>query len=90
MSFDIKAFQSRYVLSNKEMADICKCSLPTIQKWRSGEVAVSGAASQLLRMLEFTSEGDPSRLREVLLKMDKQALVKDITEKVSSETSLSD
>ncbi|MEX0326323.1 MAG: PAS domain-containing protein [Puniceicoccaceae bacterium] len=73
MSFDIKGFQLRYVLSNKEMADICKCSLPTIQKWRSGEVSVSGAASQLLRMLDLSAEGDPNRLRELLSKLDKEA-----------------
>lgn len=73
MPFDIKAFQSRYVLSNKEIAEICKCSLPTIQKWRSGEVVVSGAASQLMRMLDLNAEGNPKRLREVLLKLDEQA-----------------
>ena len=73
MSYDIKGFQLRYVLSNKEMADICKCSLPTIQKWRSGEVAVSGAAGQLLRMLDLSAEGNPSRLREILSKLDQAA-----------------
>ncbi|MEX0332441.1 MAG: PAS domain S-box protein [Puniceicoccaceae bacterium] len=72
MSFDIKGFQVKYVLSNKEMAEICKCSLPTIQKWRSGEVSVSGAAGQLLRMLDISSEGDPNRLREVLVKLDEE------------------
>ena len=73
MSYDIKGFQLKYSLSNKELADICKCSLPTIQKWRSGEVAVSGAAGQLLRMLDLGAEGNPGRLREVLGKLDAEA-----------------
>ena len=72
MSYDIKVFQKRYILSNKEIADICKCSLPTIQKWRSGEVRVSGAASQLLTMLDISAEGDPNRLRGALLRLNQE------------------
>jgi len=72
MPYDIKLFQKRYGLTNKEMADICGCSLPTIQKWRSGEVAVSGAAAQLMRMLDFSSEGNPQKLREILGRLNQQ------------------
>lgn len=72
MSYNIKGFQKRYGLSNKEMADICGCSLPTIQKWRSGEVAVSGAATQLMRVLDLSAEGHPARLREVLTRLNHQ------------------
>lgn len=70
MPFDIRAFQKRYHIPNKGMAEICGCSLPTIQKWRSGEVPVSGAAQRLLRILDLTAEGNPAKLREALLRMD--------------------
>jgi PAS domain S-box-containing protein len=69
MSFDIKSFQKRYGLSNKEVANVCDCSLPTIQKWRSGEVAVSGAAAQLMTLLDLKSAGDPNEFREILNQM---------------------
>ena len=78
MAYDIKAFQKRYGLSNKDMADICGCSLPTIQKWRSGEVDVSGAASQLMRLLDFNAEANPARLRDLLGRMNQQ--LKPLTE----------
>lgn len=71
MSFDIKSFQKRYGLSNKEVAGVCDCSLPTIQKWRSGEVAVSGAAAQLMTLLDIKSEGDPRTFRDILGQMKK-------------------
>ncbi len=69
MSFDIKSFQKRYGLSNKEVANVCDCSLPTIQKWRSGEVAVSGAAAQLMTLLDLKSEGDAKKFRDILSQM---------------------
>jgi len=72
MAYDIKTFQKRYTLSNKDMAEICGCSLPTIQKWRSGEVSVSGAAAQLMRLLDFNAEGNPRKLREVLGQLNQQ------------------
>lgn len=71
MSYDIKSFQNRYSLANKEVADICNCSLPTIQKWRSGEVAVSGAAGQLMKLLDINADGHPNALREMLGRMNK-------------------
>lgn len=69
MKIDIKDFQKRYALSNRDMADVCQCSLPTIQKWRSGEVTPAGPARQLMRLLDHNAEGDPTRLREVLSHM---------------------
>jgi PAS domain S-box-containing protein len=72
MDVDIKAFQKRYVLSNRDMANVCQCSLPTIQKWRSGEVTPSGSAKQLMRLLEHSAKGDPARLRDLLTTMDRQ------------------
>jgi PAS domain S-box-containing protein len=65
---NIIAFQERYGLRNKDIAKICGCSLPTIQKWRSGNVAVSGAAAQLLEVLERSARGDPVRLKELINK----------------------
>lgn len=62
----LKEFQSRYGLTNKQMAEVCHCSLPTIQKWRSGEVKVSGAAGQLLKYLDATAKGDAVKLREIV------------------------
>ena len=70
MSYDIKEFQLRYSLANKDIAAICQCSLPTIQKWRSGDVPVSGAAAQLLRFLDLQAQGSATGLREALLQLD--------------------
>ena len=69
MPYNIKAFQERYSLANKDIAQICKCSLPTIQKWRSGEVPVSGAAEQLMRLLDISAEGGSNALRETLMRI---------------------
>lgn len=69
MSFDIKSFQKRYGLSNKEVAGVCDCSLPTIQKWRSGEVAVSGAAAQLMTLLDIKARGSSKAFRDILMQM---------------------
>ncbi len=68
---DIKEFQKRYSLSNKDMAAVCQCSLPTVQKWRSGEVGVSGAAQQLMRLLDAVADGDPVELREWLARINR-------------------
>jgi len=68
---NIKDFQKRYSLSNKDMAGICQCSLPTVQKWRSGEVGVSGAAQQLMRLLEAVAAGDPVELRDWLARINR-------------------
>jgi PAS domain S-box-containing protein len=78
---DIRQFQTRYALSNKDMAEVCQCSLPTIQKWRSGEVNPSGAAQQLLKFLDFYAEGNPAKFREILSK---------ISRKIGSESSKAD
>ena len=67
---DIRDFQQRYQLQNREMAKLCGCSVPTIQKWRSGEVPVSGAARQLLRVLEMNAQNDPLALRELEQKLE--------------------
>lgn len=67
---EIKAFQKQYGLTNKEMAEVCACSLPTIQKWRSGEVKVSGVAQQLMRLLDLQAEGSARMLSHVLKQMD--------------------
>jgi PAS domain S-box-containing protein len=72
VNVDIKLFQKRYALANREMAQVCQCSLPTIQKWRSGEVTPSGSAQQLMRLLEQSAKGDPARLRDVLSSMNRQ------------------
>lgn len=72
MNTDIKLFQKRYALSNRDMAEVCQCSLPTIQKWRSGEVSPAGPAMQLMRLLDHSAEGDPARFRDVLAAMNRQ------------------
>ena len=72
---DIHNFQKRYSLSNKDMADICLCSLPTIQKWRSGEVTPSGPARQLVQLLEYSAKGDPNKLRNLLSTINRQPLL---------------
>jgi PAS domain S-box-containing protein len=68
---DLKDFQKRYLLSNKDMAQVCQCSLPTIQKWRSGEVALPGPVRQLMGFIDYSTGGDPARLREILQGMDR-------------------
>jgi PAS domain S-box-containing protein len=67
---NIRQFQKQYSLSNKDMAQVCRCSLPTIQKWRSGEVSPSGSTQQLINLLHSSCEGSPTRLREVLSRMN--------------------
>lgn len=66
---DVREFQKRYFLTNKDMAQICQCSLPTIQKWRSDEVNPSGPATQLMRLLDNAARGDPQRIRDILGEM---------------------
>lgn len=68
---DIKTFQRRYGLTNKAMAKVCQCSLPTIQKWRSGEVRAAGPAIQLMRVLDRSAQGDPERLHELMASLDR-------------------
>jgi PAS domain S-box-containing protein len=72
VNVDIKLFQKRYALANRDMAHVCQCSLPTIQKWRSGEVTPSGSAQQLMRLLDYSAKGDPARLRDLLSAMNRQ------------------
>lgn len=72
MNVDIKVFQKRYALSNRAMAQVCQCSLPTIQKWRSGEVTPSGSAQQLMRLLDYSAKGDPAHFRDLLGSMNRQ------------------
>ncbi|HKJ91176.1 MAG TPA: PAS domain-containing protein [Oceanipulchritudo sp.] len=67
---NIKHFQKQYGLANKDMAEICQCSLPTIQKWRSGEVNPAGPARQLMRLLDHSAGGDPAKFRQVLSSMN--------------------
>lgn len=67
---NIKHFQKQYGLANKDMAEICQCSLPTIQKWRSGEVNPAGPARQLMRFLDHSAGGDPAKFRQVLSSMN--------------------
>jgi PAS domain S-box-containing protein len=67
---DIRTFQNRYKLQNRDMARLCGCSVPTIQKWRSGQVSMSGAARQLLKFLDANAGGDPAALRELAQKVE--------------------
>lgn len=59
---DIKDFQLRYGVTNQKMAELCGCSLPTIQKWRSGAISISGAAERLMELLDYLAKGSPERL----------------------------
>jgi DNA-binding transcriptional regulator YiaG len=40
-------FQERYNLKNRELALLCGCSLPTVQKWRSGNVPLPAVVHRL-------------------------------------------
>lgn len=73
MQPDIRIFQKRYGLSNKDMAKICQCSLPTVQKWRSGEVKPAGPAQQLMRLLDHSAMGDPAKLRQLIHAVGRKA-----------------
>lgn len=48
----VKEFQSKYGLTNRQIALLCGCSLATIQKWRSGSVPVPGITQRLLALLD--------------------------------------
>lgn len=63
---DIKDFQLRYGITNQKAAELCGCSLPTIQKWRSGTIHISGSAERLLRLLDHLASGSPERLNQYL------------------------
>jgi PAS domain S-box-containing protein len=62
----LHSFQDRYGLNNRQVADLIGCSLPTIQKWRAGNIAVSPSAERLLKLLDHLAKGDARQLAEVL------------------------
>ena len=58
----LRSFQDRYGLNNREIAELIGCSLPTIQKWRAGQISVSPSADRLLRLLDQVAQGQSERL----------------------------
>lgn len=58
----LRSFQDRYGLNNREIAELIGCSLPTIQKWRAGQISVSPSADRLLRLLDQVAQGQGERL----------------------------
>jgi|GEM_PF-2860146 len=53
----VKDFQSKYGLTNRQLALLCGCSLATIQKWRSGSVPVPGITQRLLTLIDVLFGG---------------------------------
>ena len=54
----IKDFQSKYGLTNRQLALLFGCSLATIQKWRSGSVPVPGITKRLIALLDALFGGN--------------------------------
>lgn len=51
-------FQERYGLKNREVALLCGCSLPTVQKWRSGDVELPAVVHRFLALLDAAYQGN--------------------------------
>jgi PAS domain S-box-containing protein len=62
MDMTLRSFQDRYGLNNREVAELIGCSLPTIQKWRAGQIVISPSADRLLRLLDHIAKGQSGRL----------------------------
>lgn len=60
----IKQFQKEFGIQNKELADLLGYSLSSIQKWRSGEVAIPPSVDKLIRLFSDVFDQD----REALFK----------------------
>ena len=56
-------FQKKYVLTNRETALLCGCSLPTIQKWRSGSVPLPEIVRRFLTFLDTAYGGNNEGLK---------------------------
>ena len=56
-------FQERYDLKNRELALLCGCSLPTVQKWRSGHVPLPEVVHRFLAVLDAAYQGDSIGLK---------------------------
>jgi PAS domain S-box-containing protein len=54
----VKEFQSKYGMTNRQLALLCGCSLATIQKWRSGSVPVPGITQRLLALMDALFGGN--------------------------------
>lgn len=69
---DLKEFQEKYSLSNRQISELCGCSIPTIQKWRAGDIKVSETASRLLRLLDWSSQGSVESLQKLAGNLDRK------------------
>jgi PAS domain S-box-containing protein len=54
----VKAFQTKYGLTNRQIALLYGCSLATIQKWRSGSVPVPGITQRLFALMDAIFDGN--------------------------------
>jgi len=59
----LNTFQKKYGLKNRELSLLCGCSLPTVQKWRSGTVALPEVVHRFLALLDVAYQGDNSVLK---------------------------
>ncbi len=57
------AFQEKYGLKNRELALLCGCSLPTVQKWRNGNVELPAVVQRFLVILDAAYQGENTGLR---------------------------
>lgn len=89
---NVRDFQKRYQLSNKEFAGICGCSVPTVQKWRAEGGCVSPAADRLMRLLDYAACGSREQLAGIfsevgildeVIRVDKQGSVERLNNKSS-------
>lgn len=54
----LNTFQKKYGLKNRELSLLCGCSLPTVQKWRSGNVPLPEVVHRFLAVLDAAYQGN--------------------------------
>ena len=67
----LRIFQKHYGLTNKATAEMLGCSLPTIQKWRSGAISPPATALRLVSLLDALAQGKQEALQRIAEKMTK-------------------
>ncbi|VGO22496.1 PAS domain S-box protein [Pontiella sulfatireligans] len=61
-------FQAKYTISNGLAAELCSCSVATIQKWRNGSVFMPSSTQKLLILVDMIYAGNRSGLVEFIEK----------------------
>lgn len=55
-AIEIKEYRQRHNLTQRQLANIAKCSLRTVQYWEKGVTKVPGPASEFLKLYEKNNQ----------------------------------